>query len=357
MARVAGTDPGTSSLDLLLLEDGTVADQHRFLPDELRADPGLPVRWLAERGPLDLVAGPSGYGLPLVRAGDCTDRELALMSLLRPDDTQRGPGVVGFSAILRALRESPLPVVFLPGVIHLTTVPAHRKINRIDLGTADKLCVAALALQQARDAGTPFPRCDRAVIELGTTFSACLVLSGGRLVDGVGGTGGPCGWGSSGAWDGETAYALSPLDKGDLFAGGARFLTDRVQGSAWFRESLFKTVAGLQAVTPFAQLVLSGRLLEIEPALGAEVRADLARLGNVSLLSSLPGAWVKHAAQGAALLADGLAGGRHAALVDHLGLREASGTILDWLVHPRGAEVRAQFGVEEPVQPRAKCGD
>jgi len=42
----------------------------------------------------------------------------------------------------------------------------------------------------------------------------------------------------------------------------------------------------------------------------------------------LPGAWVKHAAQGAALLADGLAGGSRAALVEHLALRGATGTAL-----------------------------
>ena len=37
----------------------------------------------------------------------------------------------------------------------------------------------------------------------------------------------------------------------------------------------------------------------------------------------------KHAAQGAALVADGLAGGTAAPLVETLGVREASGTALD----------------------------
>jgi hypothetical protein len=57
MIRVAGADPGTSSLDLLVLEDGVVADQARFSPDQLRADPSQPVAWLCERGPFDLIAG------------------------------------------------------------------------------------------------------------------------------------------------------------------------------------------------------------------------------------------------------------------------------------------------------------
>src|SRR5437763_8802975 len=108
--RVAGADPGTSSLDWLILEDGAVADQHRFTPDELRADPELPRRWLEERGPFRVVAAPSGYGLPLVCSKDCGDRELALMTLVRPDDRGQEQGVVKFTALLRSLAGSSLPL-------------------------------------------------------------------------------------------------------------------------------------------------------------------------------------------------------------------------------------------------------
>src|SRR4051794_40643558 len=146
MVRVAGTDPGTSSLDVLVLHDGRVEEQVRFLPDQLRADPDLPTRWLHERGPFDRVAGPSGYGLPMRPAEDCSEADLNLMALVRPDERGQGQGVIEFLAVVRSLWRSGLPVVFLPGVIHLDSVPQHRKINRIDLGTADKLCVAALAL-------------------------------------------------------------------------------------------------------------------------------------------------------------------------------------------------------------------
>jgi hypothetical protein len=41
VVRVIGSDPGTSSLDLLLLDDGTVVDQARLLPSCLRDDPGI----------------------------------------------------------------------------------------------------------------------------------------------------------------------------------------------------------------------------------------------------------------------------------------------------------------------------
>jgi predicted butyrate kinase (DUF1464 family) len=335
--RVAGTDPGTTSLDVLVLDDGRVVDQCRFGPEQLQADASGPVRWLEDRGPFDLVAGPSGYGLPLVRSADCTDRDVALMTLLRRDDAGRGGVVAGFRAVVEAMRASALPVIFLPGVIHLATVPAYRKTNRIDLGTADKLCVAALALERRPDLAAG----GCCVVELGTAFTACLVLSEGRVIDGLGGSCGPPGWRSPGGWDGELAYLLSPLAKRDLFAGGVVVHPDGTAASALYREGLVKAVAGLQAVTPFAHVLLAGRLLEREPEFTAPIATDLARFGTVARLESLPGAWVKHAAQGAALLADGLAGGRHAALVERLALRGAAGTVLDWLCHPREAEIWA----------------
>src|SRR5262245_18839436 len=212
MPRVAGTDPGTSSLDVLVLEDGVPADLHRFLPDELHADPAAPVRWLAGRGPFDLVAGPSGYGLPLVRSSECGEREINLLALVRPDERGQARGVAGFTPLVSAFCASPLPVVFLPGVIHLPTVPPYRQINRLDLGTADKLAVAALALRRQADRlSLPFGTCTFCLAELGSAFTALVVVSGGKIVAGRGGTAGPAGWQSSGAWDGELAYLLSPL--------------------------------------------------------------------------------------------------------------------------------------------------
>jgi predicted butyrate kinase (DUF1464 family) len=344
MPRVAGTDPGTSSLDLLILEEGAVAGQCRFAPAEIQGDPELPVRWLRDRGPFDLIAGPSGYGLPLTPAARCTDRELAFMSLVRPYDLGPSQGVVKFTQLLWAFRGSGLPVVFLPGVIHLPTVPVHRKWNRIDLGTADKLCIAALALaQQAAKNQGDLEACNFCLVELGSAFTAGVVVRQGRVVDGLGGTSGPVGWGSGGAWDGEVAYLLSPLAKGDLFQGGLQALPEGQSRQDWLGESLVKGVAGLQAMTGFRDILLSGRLLETQTDLAASVAKELARLGMVARLESLPGAWVKHAAQGAALLADGLAGGRHSFLVERLELGRAGGTALDWICHPRGEELRRMF--------------
>jgi len=338
MARVAGCDPGTSSLDILVLENGAVADQVRFEPDHLRTDPAAPVKWLEGRGPFDLVAGPSGYGLPLVRAADCTDEQFDLLSLVRPGE--RSGGVASFTAVARAFRDSKLPVVFLPAVIHLPTVPVHRKLNRIDLGTPDKLCVAALAMDRVAETWTrEGPIC---VVELGTAFTAAVVLDErGAAIDGAGGTAGAVGWRSCGAWDGEVAYWRSPLKKLDLFTGGASFIPDPDIRRDYFLESLVKLVGGLcglhEPQNKFEKIVLSGRLFAAEPAFVDSlhlntVLAPFARSAyEVVSLASLEGAWVKEAAQGAALIADGLAGGRTAALVNDLRLRDSRGTVLDWL--------------------------
>jgi predicted butyrate kinase (DUF1464 family) len=327
MPQVVGTDPGTSSLDLLLLVDGTVADQVRLTPETLRADPGGLTAALHRWEPLDLIAGPSGYGLPLVRAEDVTEAEIDLMALVRPDEREHAVGILGFRRWVRALLGSKLPAVFLPGGIHLPTIPAHRKANAIDLGTADKVAVVALALwADSRATGVRLDEATFAVVELGSAFSAVLVVEGGRLVDAAAGTRGPIGVRCGGAWDGEVAVALSPLTKADLFRGGLDDLG--TIGPAAFRESLIKQVAGLQAITPFDRIYLSGAAVD-RPGIASLAFESLARFGRTARLPTLPGAWVKHAAQGAALLADGLAGGRHGDLVETLQLRAASGTVRD----------------------------
>jgi predicted butyrate kinase (DUF1464 family) len=334
VARVVGTDPGTSSLDLLLLDGGAVADQSRLTPEAFRSDPAS-IRALLDRwAPVDLVAGPSGYGLPLVRAEAVGERDLDLMALVRPEERGADQGVIGFRSWVRAFLASGLPVVFLPGLIHLPTVPLHRKVNAIDLGTPDKLAAAALALRSdAGENGGDLAGATFALVELGSAFSAVLVVSEGQLVDASAGTRGPIGVRSRGAWDGEAAYWWSPLAKADLFRGGLDDLGP--EGPDAFRESLVKHVAGLRAVTPFERIYLSGTATARTDLLAAATDV-LSRFGRVTPLPNLPGAWVKHAAQGSALLADGLAGGSNSDLVARLRLREASGTVLDW-VRGRGA--------------------
>jgi len=338
VTRVVGTDPGTSSLDVILLVDGSTAAQARFLPQQIAGGVHELLDLLQNWSPLDLIAAPSGYGLPLIRGDRLTEDHIDQMSLIRLEERGRSSGVIGLRSMARSLAASGFPVVFLPGGFHLPTIPAHRKAGSVDLGTADKVCVAALALwANGQHTGTPFENSTFAVVEVGSAFTAVLVVAGGRLVDAACGTRGPIGLRSRGLWDGEMAYWLCPLSKSDLFRGGLEDLGEL--GPAAFRESLTKHLAGLRAVTAFETIYLSGEglkrpeILEIATAAAAEV-------GRPVPLPSLPGTWVKHAAQGSALLADALAGGIHSELARALELESASGELWSVLARSRGSVSR-----------------
>jgi predicted butyrate kinase (DUF1464 family) len=338
LSRVAGVDPGTVSFDVCVLDDGDVILERSFRTVEVGADPELLVKTLADVGPFELVLGPAGYGLPLVPAEQVGERELALMLLLREDEPHGRVGVGGMRSIVRSLMASGLPLVFGPGAIHLPTVPAYRKWNRIDLGTADKVASAALCIaDQARRLGVEFADTSFVMLELGGAFSAALAVSGGRIVDGLGGSAGPIGARACGALDAEAAYLLgAALSKQTVFSGGALAGADLSRGlealrrdprhrEGWLalEEGAAKAALALTASAPAPrEILIAGRLA---PGMIDALSARLAHVAPVRIAKGLA------AAHGAAVLADGLAGGRFAALVERLGVREASGSALDHL--------------------------
>jgi predicted butyrate kinase (DUF1464 family) len=312
--RVAGIDPGTVSFDLCGLDGGEVVLERSFSTAEVGADPGILVAALAEHGPFELVYGPAGYGLPLVDAAQVTERELELIVLVREDEPAGPVGVGGMRAIVRALIATGLPLVFGPGAIHLPTVPAYRKWNRIDLGTADKVASAALCIaDQADRLGIGFAETSFVMLEVGGAFSAALAVDSGQIVDGLGGSSGPIGARACGAMDGEVAYLLgSALTKRTVFSGGAL-------GPA-LQEGAAKAALSLTVSVPAPrEILVAGRHApEVLDSLAARLPHPVRIVQNA-------------AARGAAILADGLAGGRYAPLVEQLRLRDASGTVLDHL--------------------------
>ena len=340
MPRVVGIDPGTLSFDICGLADGEIVLETSVPSASVAREPGALLELLSEFGPLDLIAGPSGYGLPLTPIEAVGERELALMSLAEPGSNAGGPAVRG---LVRLLRESGLPVVFTPGVIHLPSVPPHRKLNRVDLGTADKVCAAAWAIErQARRRGVAYRETALVLVELGGAFTALLTIVAGRIVSGQGGSSGPIGYRSAGALDAEVAWLLGDAGKHAVFSGGVAFVAgapdaapeafatrDDAQARLAleaFVEGVRRAVASELSVAPGVhEIVLSGRLARI-PAFREPVADALGSLGGVAPAGTDA---VKEAAYGAALLADGLAGGRFEELVESLQLREAGGSVLD----------------------------
>ena len=359
MPRVIGIDPGTVSIDLCGLEDGRLfLDRSLGTPDAL-ASPATLIDLLTDVGPLDLVVGPSGYGLPLTPVQALSDADIRLACLSAEGESG---GIGGLASLLRALRHSALPVVVMPAVVHLSSVPAHRKINRVDMGTSDKVCAVVLAVHAhaARHGAGPH-EVSLILLEMGGAFTAAVAVESGRIVDGVGGSSGPLGPVASGALDGEVACLAGGISKQTIFSGGALHAAGTPDAHAAalgrprskegqlaleaYLESAVKAVVSLRVSAPGAQhVVMSGRLAGVPG-----VRDPLAdRLSGLGLrVEEFPGIATvsKHAAQGAALLADGLAGGAAAALVEMLGIREAMGSVLDHLhvISPESA--RARLGI------------
>src|SRR5262252_9073796 len=194
MPRVIGIDPGTLSVDFCGLDDGVVFLDRTLPTDEALSNPSVIIEMLEAAhlaAPLDLIAGPSGYGLPLTRARDLTDDDLRLACLAPAGESG---GIGGLRTLMRALAQSALPIVLTPGVVHLPTVPAHRKVNRVDMGTADKVCAAALAVrEQSERRGCAEREVSLILLELGGAFTAAVAVENGQIVDGLGGTSGPMG--------------------------------------------------------------------------------------------------------------------------------------------------------------------
>lgn len=363
MPRVVGVDPGTLSFDLCGLEDGRVFLEHSIAADQAARSPARLVDHLTAALPLDLIAAPSGYGLPLLPAAELTCDQLNLAILVREAERDQPEMVGGLRAMLELMRQRRLPAVLLPGVIHLPTVPAHRKVNRIDMGTADKLCVAALAIwDQARRLHLPADRTSFILIELGGVFTAALAVDRGQIVDGIGGTSGGLGYRALGTLDGELASALGEVKKSALFTGGAAFIAgaphlppeglaaragnDSRASVGWdaLMESIEKMVAALRVSVPEPrEVLLSGRLSRV-PAIADALAVRLKVWTPVRLVGGFT-AGCKEAAQGAALLADGLAGGGHRDVVEAMKLREARGTLFDHLYLAGADALRRQFRV------------
>ncbi len=362
MPRVIGIDPGTISLDLCGLDAGRVFLDETIPTAEALANPGRILDLLERAAPLDLVAGPSGYGLPLVNARDLTESDLRLACLMPSGE---GGGIGGLSSLMRALAQAPVPVLMTPGVIHLASVPPHRKINRVDMGTADKVCAVALAIdEQVQRRGCREDDVSLILLELGGAFSAAIAVEHGRIVDGLGGSSGPLGATAGGALDGEVAFLAGTITKQMIFSGGALAVAGARAAHAEdlantttsagrtaldaFLESAVKSVATLAVSAPSArEVVLSGRLSRVA-AIREGLVGRLSQVTNGATVHALSGfaAVAKHAAQGAALLADGLAGGSAAALVDRLGIRDASGTVLDYLYVITPEAARRRLGIE-----------
>ena len=340
--RILGIDPGTVSFDLCLLED-----------KEVRFEESIPSSVIAER-PEDMaekclslesnvIIAPSGYGLPNRKLSEISEREMFELTLVR--EGERVPVLDGMKKFFAIVREASLEILFLPGVIQLPTVPRWRKFNKIDMGTADKMCIGALSVELvSQKKGVTYSEVNHIVVELGGGYNGVITIEEGRIINGIGGTlfPGP-GFLNAGAMDGEIAYLLRGFEKDLLFQGGISSLTNSENlpiedftGESYpeafnaFVEGVLFAVCSQQALLGSREIYLSGRLAKYENIYNP-IKVCLEELGYA--VSPLPvlSDKSKAAAQGYAMVGNGLYGGCYEPLVKHMMIDKAEGSVIDYV--------------------------
>lgn len=341
--RVLGIDPGTGSFDFYGQSENEVILDTTVPVGEVAQNPEILLTTIRQVLPLDIIVGPSGYGIPVTPISQMTEKELNLMV---PDDKSI-PLYEGIRMVLRLMQSEGWPVVFTPGVIQLPTVPVYRKANKLDMGTADKLCCVALALRDhAELLGIPYSETSFIMVEVGYAFNAVIAVDRGKVVDGLGGTSGGPGFLTLGSMDSELAIRLGNFPGTVLFTGGARNASakegltpeEMVDNPGQFQnswnmliESIQKDVAAMMVSVPQPQaIILSGRLSRIS-GIYRELETRLSQFGPVRLVRRKAKV-AKEAAEGAFILGNGLLGGKYSGLVESLEIKAASGTMYDYIL-------------------------
>jgi predicted butyrate kinase (DUF1464 family) len=334
MARYAGIDPGTSSFEIFVLEDDEPLVRREISTAEVRDNPDL-FSEVLNKVEVDVIAGLSGYGIPVKRFSELKEEEIFLMTLNLDKES-----AMGLRQLLRISLERNYTIYTVPGVIHLPTVPEHRKFNRIDMGTADKLCSAILGIYQLSEEKT-FDEIDFILAESGSGFNSCISVKGGKIVDGVGGTCSFPAFSSMGFIDGELAYLLGDFPKKMLFSGGYKsflaskgFFVDSIdevpeEVMVWMAESLLKSVMAAKTSSSSDKVLMSGRNFSSREF--NRIFREMAESYGFDCEMLRGFGCAKQSAEGAAIIANGISGGSFSRIIEHAEVMKASGSVLDYL--------------------------
>ena len=345
MVRVVGIDPGTDSWGLVGLEDETIILDTSIPTKRVINKPFIIVEILQSLQNIDLIVAPSGHGLPHTPIQALTEKDLFYLTIKKKISSK----ITGLGEIARLLKENGFTGYFIPSVKLLSTVPTHRKINKIDMGTADKVCSAALGVyDQSTRLNIKYSETSFILVEMGTGFTAILGIENGQIVDGIGGSQGCAGFLACGGIDGELAYLFDNIYKRTIYSGGASYVagykdlspeefiilakTDKKFKLAqdFLIEGILKDInAMLISVKKPKEILLSGRLAKIDQFY-TKLEANLEKIAPVQRMRGLPTIQIaKEAAQGAAIIANGLASGKFKPLINTMQLLDAEGTVLD----------------------------
>ncbi len=383
--RVLGVDPGTKTFDVVVIEGDVVKKEVSIETIKIAKNPEELIS-VIDALEADYIAAPSGYGVPVTRGDEVLDpRRFAveLLLLSNEEDIRRGVevgeiGIWVYDALAKTVeylvKKYGSRVLFLPAVIHLPTVPIYRKLNKIDMGTVDKLAASFIATYNyASREGIDYSKVNIIVAELGFGYNAAIAVENGRIVDGVGGTYASVGTLTVGALDFE-AVVRGVWDRWDVFHGGIFYHVQAFDMDAlakafekgeeplasMFRgyvEGVAKDIMRMRISAPKAEVVmLTGRYSRME--LVRKLLREYVK--DVEILSTPPlkGASIsKEAGQGYAAIAEGIVGNVFKDLVNHMRIRDACGTATDYLVHEklRGFKKRIQKLYRELVKNPKPC--
>jgi len=370
--KVLGVDPGTKSFDLVLVEDGRVLWEYSVDTATVAFRPDVLIDVIS-RLDIDYIVAPSGYGVPITFGDEVIDPrrfavELLLLSSFSDLAKSLELGIVGgyvyhslantVSALVDRYRSK---VIFIPAVIHLPTVPWYRKINKVDMGTVDKLAAAFIAIDYvSRHENVDYGDVNIVNVEIGYGYVGVIAVRGGKIVDGIGGSYASVGLLSAGALDLEITCNVGDWHRWDVWSGGMYELVEEKDLNEVIKraeqgessaveyveavvEGIAKDVARELMVTPKTTIVtLTGRYAKNEKLVDM-IRAKV-RDVEVVTVSGIKGAIeVKEAAQGYAAIGEGLVGGHYRELVEHTEISRACGTVADYIIHPRALRMRERI--------------
>ncbi|NAZ14341.1 MAG: DUF1464 domain-containing protein [Desulfurococcales archaeon] len=367
MRKVLGIDPGSRSIDLCLLCDGEVCGEASIDTSEASKDPYKVVDIVESIGGSDLVVLPSGYGVEITYLDEIPEDvfiDWFFMFILISDQEEikrlASQGVEGafiydaMAKIVYEFKKRRVKGVFIPGVINLPTIPVYKKINKIDMGAADKLAVTVLGVHELSEKhDVDYEDVNYIHVEMGYGYNAVIAVRNGRIVDGVGGSlmPGPA-FLTSGSLDLEIVQFIKRFDKSDVFSSGCSSITKIFSLEEWFRkirdndlaktcfesmiDSVVKIVYSMTSVVKDPmEILVSGRVGRRDEVFNI-LRDRLKDVAPVDLMRGLEGSkLVKETAQGYAVVGDGLLGGRFERLIRHMKINEATGSSLDYVVLPR----------------------
>lgn len=348
---------------------------------KLAEDPALLVESAEEAMPLDLIAGPSGYGVGLTYLEDLDletleDWYLTYILLLKREDLEaalerKDPGIMVYHAMTESaleMKRRNWPVCYLPGVVNLPTVPRWRKFNNLDMGTVDKMCSCMLGVHdQSQRLNVPCSDVSFILVEMGFGYNAVLGVEEGKIVDGLGGTTDGIGFLTSGKMDLELVQLAGQWEKSDVFTGGASTVSGKLSPDEMVahrdedekcRLALKSMLDGIErgvasisvSISDPEEILISGRLTKIGE-FREKVTQRLQKYAPVGKIGWLEGVErVKESAQGYAMAAEGLAGGNFSGLVDWMEIKNAEGTVLDYLHHPKGKRIRKELQEQIPFK-------